>query len=223
MPKRKNTSFRVFARHTQGFKKPPHQIWVGPRSAGKSFMALAIASLFPSEIFEISSHQSDQAFYGKAPCADTFTMGKVFFFDEGDGNKLGVRGRKGSEKANNSTDKRSTEYKEKLTAKFTKSTVLGLDEVGGRAAPLNPPAVGGFCACHAWPGACVALCYEKLMKCVGRALVVSDRVCVPFGPPNSTKEIRTDPGGWGGGAPHRTSSGRCCSSRRRTRTCKCTV
>ena len=41
--------------------------------------------------------------------------------------KLGGRGRKVLERTQNSTEKRSTEYKERLTSKFTTSTVQGKD------------------------------------------------------------------------------------------------
>lgn len=115
-------------RPLESFKKPPHMLWVGPRSAGKSWMAELVASMLPPNIFEVCSHVSDQAYYGQAPCADTFTQGKVFFFDEGDINKLGGRASKTMETAANSVDKRSTEYKEKLTRKSSVSTVLGYDE-----------------------------------------------------------------------------------------------
>ena len=122
----------TYKRPLDGFKKPPHMLWVGPRSAGKSFMAQSVATLMPPGAFEICSHVSDQAYYGQAPCTDTYTANRVFFFDEGDVNKLGGRGSKSVDKTGNSVEKRSTEYKEKLTSKFTLSTVLGTDENGVR-------------------------------------------------------------------------------------------
>ena len=109
------------------FLKPTHLLMVGPRSLGKSFMVKKVLNLLAPGQWDPCSHVSDQAYYGQMPCSDTMTANKTFFYDEGDGPKLGARNRKTLAKAENSKEKKSTEYKERLTTKWSLSTVLGKD------------------------------------------------------------------------------------------------
>lgn len=139
----------------KGDHKPPHMLWVGAMAAGKSWLALLLKDLMPSPIFQIASHQSSQAFYTQAPCPETYTGQKVFFYDEGNARKLGMRDKKTMSRADNSTEQENQEYKESLTNRVTESSVLGWDDkkqrrlekylrandnvqVRGRS-PLEPP------------------------------------------------------------------------------------
>ena len=84
--------------------KPPHMMWVGAMAAGKSFLAQLQAELMPPSVFQSASHQSSQAFYTHAPCPETYTGQKVFYHDEGNAAKLGMRDKKSFGKADNSIE-----------------------------------------------------------------------------------------------------------------------
>jgi hypothetical protein len=106
----------------KGDHKPPHMMWVGAMAAGKSHLANSIlGKLMPPGILVTASNVSAQAFYAEAPCTETHTGQRVFYYDEADAVKLGLGDKK------NSTVKESTQYKERLTNRSTTSTVLTKD------------------------------------------------------------------------------------------------
>ena len=107
------------------FGKPPHMLWVGGASAGKSFLAECVSKCVPGPVWMNSSHTSAQCRYTHAPCTDTNTGQIIEYHDEAHAGKLGMeRKAKTMVNADNAMDERGAEYRNQLTMRVTASAVL---------------------------------------------------------------------------------------------------